>query len=166
MAKKVENCEICGKKFGFITARHEYNSKEICYDCLLGEEQKALKQKALKRKQRNQAISKVCLTTGDIKTPYRILDTIITVKAHQAGYFDSANPSTAFDGIKNELRTIAYDMEADAVIYCQFEYRVGAEQGMLSGYLGGKQFVEIFAYGTAVKLQKDKPPPVKGNEIN
>ena len=159
-----KSCAMCGNKAEISTSLelippHNYKGKVICENCF----QRVSSKEGY---QREQAIEKITLTTGDIKTPYRILDTIITVKAHQAGYFDSANPSTAFDGIKSELRTIAYDMEANAVIYCQFEYRVGAEQGMLSGYLGGKQFVEIFAYGTAVKLQKDKPPPVKGNEIN
>lgn len=43
-------------------------------------------------------------------------------------------------------------MGADAVICCQFEYRVAVGQGLF----GSKQAIEIFAYGTAVKLQREK----------
>jgi hypothetical protein len=99
MAK--EKCGICGDKFRFLSEHYKYGDMVICHACHLKErkkqsrqegQQQVLRSQAILEEQalRNQAISKVCLTTGDIKTPYRILDTIITVKAHQAGYFDSA----------------------------------------------------------------------------
>lgn len=39
-------------------------------------------------------------------------------------------------------------MGGHAVINCQFEYRVAVSQGLM----GSKQVIEIFAYGTAVRL--------------
>ncbi len=148
------NCVRCNKKFGLLEIKRFINplgNQAYCVSCY----EIIQKQEGEEEEECNQAISTVILTTGDIKHPYEILDVIVTVAAHQAGYFDAANPSSAFGGIKMALRKIAYDMGANTVIHCQFEYRVGAGQGLLSRYLGGKQFVEIFAYGTAVKLKSE-----------
>ena len=41
-------------------------------------------------------------------------------------------------------------MGGHAVINCQFEYRVAVSQGLM----GSKQVIEIFAYGTAVRLHE------------
>ena len=65
MAK--ENCKTCGKKLGIFTGRHGYSGNQICDDCLFEEKKE---QKVLELEQRtqaiSQAISEVCLTTGDI----------------------------------------------------------------------------------------------------
>ena len=135
---------------GFFNPEYSLEGKEVCTDCYKEVTAQKEEQRRLKQEQRNQAISKIILSTGNLNVPYEIVDTVITVSAHQAGYFDAANPSTAFDGVKTSLRTLAYDMGADAVICCEFDYRVGAERGLL----GSQQFVEIFAYGTAVKLKE------------
>ena len=148
-------CATCGKKLGLFKAYYSEEIGNICEDCSVVLEQEAKEREEKRRleaERRAQAIQKIILTTGDLKEPYEILDTIIALDAHEAGYFSSAKPSTAFDGVKNQLRTIAYDMGADAVICCQFEYRVAVGQGLF----GSKQAIEIFAYGTAVKLQREK----------
>lgn len=149
-------CARCGKKLGVFSNDYYYiENTVVCKDCsaVLEQEAKERKeQRKLEAEQRAKEISKIILTTGDLKEPYEILDTIIALDAHEAGYFSSAKPSTAFDGVKNQLRTIAYDMGADAVICCQFEYRVAVGQGLF----GSKQAIEIFAYGTAIKLQREK----------
>jgi DNA-directed RNA polymerase subunit RPC12/RpoP len=148
-------CAKCGKKLGLFNGYYSEGTGYVCKDCSALLEQEAnerAEQRRIEAEQRAKEISKIILTTGDFKEPYGILDTIIALDAHEAGYFSSANPSTAFDGVKNQLRTIAYDMGADAVICCQFEYRVAVGQGLF----GSKQAIEIFAYGTAVKLQKEK----------
>jgi hypothetical protein len=149
-----KNCAKCGKKLGFldVTLTLLETGEEVCENCFQEQRIRAEQEAQKKKEQRAQAIQKIILSTGDFKEPYEILDTIIAIDAHEAGYFSSAKPSTAFDGVKNQLRTLAYDMGADAVICCQFEYRVAVGQGLF----GSKQAIEIFAYGTAVKLQKEK----------
>jgi len=147
-------CSDCGKRIGILNAGMFFNDAgdEICGKCsdkLRLEKEQTRQQE---KEARDQAISKVILTTGDIREDYQILDTIIALEGHQAGYFDTANPATAFDGVKKQLRENAYDMGADAVVHCQFEYRVAAERGLF----GSKQAIEIFAYGTAVKLKEQE----------
>lgn len=148
-------CNICDKKIGFLAQEFwDDEGKRLCEECSdkLELEKEQIRQQQEKRaKDRSEAISKVMLTTGGIQHPYEILDVIIAIEGHEAGYFDSANPAKAFDGVKKQLRTIAYDMKADVVVHCQFEYRVAAERGLF----GSKQAIEIFAYGTAVKLKKN-----------
>ena len=46
------------------------------------------------------------------------------------------------------LRKKASELGGHAVINCQFEYRVAVNKG----FAGTKQVIEIFAYGTAVRL--------------
>lgn len=82
--------------------------------------------------------------TGDLRCNYQVLDTIITVSSDSAGFFHSADPSKAFDGVKTQLRAKCQQIGGNAVINCQFEYRVALN--------GKKQVIELFAYGTAVRL--------------
>lgn len=126
-----KNCAKCGKKLGFLDVVEKLESgEEVCINCYEEQRIRAAREEREKEEQQAQAIQKIILTTGDLKEPYEILDTIIALDAHEAGYFSSAKPSTAFDGVKTQLRTIAYDMGADAVICCQFEYRVAVGQGL------------------------------------
>lgn len=82
----------------------------------------------------------------------QVLDTIFA--------FDSSDGAAeAFAGVKEQLKRFAYDLGADAVVSCQFEYRVAVETDkgteMIANLVGisagHKQCVEIFAYGTAVR---------------
>lgn len=82
--------------------------------------------------------------TGDLRCNYQVIDTIITVSSDTAGFFRGADPSRAFDGVKAMLRTKCQQIGGNAVINCQFEYRMALD--------GKKQCIELFAYGTAVKL--------------
>lgn len=108
----------------------------------------------------------VVISTGDIKEPYLILDAIFAFDSHSGGFFSGANPEKAFDRVKTKLRQICKEMGGDAVINCQFEYRValattagGAAASLFGKALGASisdksQTIEIFSYGTAVKLKK------------
>lgn len=107
----------------------------------------------------------VVISTGDIKEPYRILDAIFAFDSHSGGFFSGANPEKAFDKVKTKLRQICKEIGGDAVINCIFEYRValetttgGAAASLFGKALGANisdksQTIEIFAYGTAVKLK-------------
>jgi len=93
-------------------------------------------------------MDKILITTGDINEDYEIIDAIFALDSCQETFFTSADPNKAFDKVKDALRKKCYDLGGHAVINCQFEYRVAVHQGMISN----KQVVEIFAYGTAVRL--------------
>ena len=62
--------------------------------------------------------------------------------------FKGADPNKAFDKVKDGLRQKAKELGGQAVINCQFEYRIA----VANGFGGSKQVIEIFAYGTAVRL--------------
>ncbi len=88
------------------------------------------------------------ISTGNIQREYEIIDSIFALDSHKEGFFSgAANPGTAFDGVKAQLRKRCSELEGDAVISCQFEYR----NALADGIFGKKQAIEIFAYGTAVK---------------
>lgn len=95
------------------------------------------------------------ITTGDLAVPYETIDAIFVVASHTyADLFGGAkgNPNLAFDGVKQGLRRLCYSRGGDAVVSCQFEYRVAQSSGLLAA----NQVVEIFAYGTAVRFSTPK----------
>ena len=90
----------------------------------------------------------VPVVTGTIPKSYEIVDSIFALDSHQESFFTgAADPGKAFDGVKMQLRDRCRYLGGDAVINCQFEYR----NALADGFLGKKQCIEIFAYGTAVK---------------
>ncbi len=88
------------------------------------------------------------IATGDIKENYSIIDTIFAMDSHKEGFLSSADPNKAFEGVKAQLSKKCKSLGGDAVINCEFEYRVAVGDGLMSK----KQVIEIFAYGTAVKF--------------
>ncbi len=90
----------------------------------------------------------ILITTGDIKEDYEIIDAVFSIDSCQEGFFKGADPNKAFEKVKEGLRLKAKELGGHAVINCQFEYRIAVTQG----FGGSKQVVEIFAYGTAVRL--------------
>lgn len=93
--------------------------------------------------------TKFIISTGDLKQPYEILDAVFAIDSHSAGMFSNADPSRAFEGVKEQLTKTCKKLGGNAVINCLFEYRTAVDGGIL----GKKQVIEIFAYGTAVKYQ-------------
>ena len=94
-------------------------------------------------------MAKIVITTGDLKQQYEILDTIFAIDSHASGMLSGANPSKAFEGVKDQLEKECKKLGGNAVINCLFEYRNAQEN---EGLLGSKkQVIEILAYGTAVK---------------
>lgn len=89
----------------------------------------------------------IIISTGDIRKNYEIIDTIFAVDSHKEGFMQAADPNKAFEGVKEQLRKKCTSLKGDAVINCEFEYRVAVADGIMSK----KQVMEIFAYGTAVK---------------
>ena len=98
----------------------------------------------------------IVISTGDVHQNYKVIDAIFAFDSHEQGFiFGQADPGKAFDGVKDQLRKKCLAQGGDAVICCQFEYRVAAADG-----LPGKerQVFEILAYGTAIKYLKQARP--------
>lgn len=91
----------------------------------------------------------IVLSTGNLEEDYQVIDVIFAFDSHKEGFFSSASPDKAFDGVKTHLRSRCQALGGDAVINCQFEYR----NAVASGIIGSKQVIEIFAYGTVVKFK-------------
>ena len=92
-------------------------------------------------------MANVIISTGGIPGDYDTIDTIFAMGGAKEGVFSELDPNKAFDGVKSALADRCRAIGGDAVLFCQFEYRVALAQGLL----GSKQALEIFAYGTAVK---------------
>ncbi len=88
------------------------------------------------------------ISTGDLKENYSIIDTIFAIDSHKDGFFSGADPNKAFEGLKSQLAKKCQSLGGDAVINCQFEYR----DALADGLTKKKHAIEIFGYGTAVKL--------------
>ena len=101
-------------------------------------------------------MTNVLVVTGGLNQDYQILDSIFAMDSHKESFWKMADPSKAFDGVKNQLKTKAAAIGGDAIINCMFEYRVS----VADGFMGKKQVMEIFAYGTAVKRIQQKVQPV------
>ena len=89
------------------------------------------------------------ITTGDLKGDYEIVDAIFAIDSHSGGFLSGVDPAKAFEGVKDQLSTRAKKLGCNAIIGCQFEYR----NSLADGFIGKKQAIEIFAYGTAVKTK-------------
>ncbi|MES0370828.1 MAG: heavy metal-binding domain-containing protein, partial [Mariprofundaceae bacterium] len=70
------------------------------------------------------------------------------IDSHKGSLFKDINPGIAFEGVKKQLKQKCSEMGGNAVINCQFEYR----NALTDGFVGKKEVIEIFAYGTAVKV--------------
>lgn len=91
----------------------------------------------------------ILITTGDLKEDYEIIDAIFAIDSCSQTLFNGADASKAFDKTKSALRAKCNSLGGHAVINCQFEYRIAMSQ---KGF-GTKQVIEIFSYGTAVRLR-------------
>lgn len=89
----------------------------------------------------------IMVSTGNINREYEVIDTIFAVGFNKETWFKAADPSKSFEGVKTQLQDKCRDIGGDAVIYCQFQYRISVNSDMLA-----KQVAEIWAYGTAVKF--------------
>ena len=106
-----------------------------------------------KQEQRESELSgaQVILSTGEPGRPYQVIDVIFAIdSADQSAFTRRAgvDPGIAFNKVKVQLRHQCAAHGGDAVIQCRFCHRAAEGFHLPSG----KQMVEIFAYGTAVKF--------------
>ena len=159
------NCVKCGES-------HEMQF-DTCWQCgttRVGKEDpkraaEYAKQKAMEADLAtlNERAARIFLSTGPITEQFQVVDVVFAVDSQDQGMFAElafmatgfhvgANPSKAFDKVKLQLKSQCLDLRGDAVINCQFEHRVAIANSPIPGR-GGKQTVEIFAYGTVVKIK-------------
>ena len=93
-------------------------------------------------------MANVIISTGDIKEDYEVIDAIFELGQGEAGLFATGSDE-AFKKVKTQLASKCKSLGGNAVIFCQFEYRITLNDGLF----GKKQGVEIFAYGTAVRTK-------------
>jgi hypothetical protein len=90
------------------------------------------------------------ICTTNINDKYEIIDTVFILHGETAGGFlggGGIDTDAAFDNVKAMLSAKAEALGADAIIGCDFEQRIASTGGMAE-----KQVLEIFAFGTAVKI--------------
>ena len=92
-------------------------------------------------------LDSVIISTGDINNEYTILDTIMVFDYDVAGLVKNIEPTDAFELVKEKMRETAVDRGGDAVINCQFQFRVAVAPKLLFW----AQAFEMYAYGTVVK---------------
>ena len=88
------------------------------------------------------------ISTTNINDNYEVIDTVFVIQSQGADGFlgtGGIDSDKAFDGVKASLSAKAIELGADAVIGCDFEQRI-ANDAL------GAQVLEIFAFGTAVKI--------------
>lgn len=93
-------------------------------------------------------MEEVILTTTDLKSDYEIIGPIFSL-ASSTKNWGMLDIDAAFDDSRENLKSIAMSNGANGVIGLQFEHRAALEQG----WTKQKQVLEIFAYGTAVKVK-------------
>lgn len=93
-------------------------------------------------------MKEIIIATGQIPEKYEVIDTIFAIDSSTAGFMSGVDPNKAFQAVKKQLKNSCQTLGGDAVIFCQFEYR----NALADGFLGKKQALEIFAYGTAVRI--------------
>jgi hypothetical protein len=128
------NCSRTAK----VKSKHEDDEK------LVAEEKQAQLESEL-------TAGQVLLSTGEMGRPYQVIDVIFAIdSADQSApnRLAGADPGAVFNKVKVQLRRQCRAHGGDAVIHCRFSHRVAAGADLP----GGKQTLEIFAYGTAVKF--------------
>lgn len=92
-------------------------------------------------------IQKIPLSTGNVNRKYIVRDIVFATDRVEVDLFSSeTNANDVFRGVSQQLRKMAYDYEADAVINCLFEQQLVDYEN--------KKVVEIFAYGTVIQFNQ------------
>ena len=96
-------------------------------------------------------MNNILITTGNLdeQVEYEIIDAIFAIGSTTESFWKGIDANNAFLGVKNELRKKCAELGGQAVVNCQFQYRVAVADGAFGSK---KQVIELFAYGTAVRI--------------
>lgn len=90
----------------------------------------------------------IIISTGTVNREFEVIDCVFALDSDKDGLLGSADPGKAFKGVKEQLKKQCRQLGGDAVLDCEFEYRMSEKEGTLSR----RQIAEIFAYGTVVRF--------------
>lgn len=104
-------------------------------------------------------------TAGPIATrDYDVIDSVFGFEVYgENGVLGNKNvdPNHVYQGVKEQLKANAYQLGADSVVNCTFDYRIkvmtdgrGAALGNLVGInvpASQSEYIELFGYGTAIR---------------
>lgn len=135
------NCSKCQKSRPFIELSPwvTMGGDLLCPECAVQKREGLVK-----------ATSGIPVLTGPPDCSYEFIDSIFAVDSSTGFFYNSPQPQQAFDGVKNQLRLQCFAIGGDAVIWCRFEYR----NALGDGLIGKNPVIELFAYGTAVRLKR------------
>ena len=91
--------------------------------------------------------SHIFVTTSGISDPFDVVDSIHELSSQDGG-FSGHDLEAIFQTVKNKLREKCISLDGDGVINCHF-----SERSAHSGGLMPTQVIEMWAYGTVVKLK-------------
>ena len=157
MPERIE-CLGCGKPFS-VDIFDLSSIDRLCPKCSLAAKEKSKhedeERQVAEEKQAQQESeltgAQVILSTGEVGRPCQVIDVIFAIdSANQSALTRraGADPGAAFNKVKMQLRHQCAARGGDAVMQCRFSHRVADRANLPAG----KQMVEIFAYGTAVKF--------------
>lgn len=150
-------CAECGKTF--TVDIFDLSKDGLCPTCSLAakekskheDEERLVAEEKQAQQESEVAGAHVILSTGQVGRPYEVIDIVFAIDladpsafTHRAG----ADPGAAFNKVKMLLRHQCSARGGDAVMNCQFFHQVAEGSNLPVG----RQPVEIFAYGTAVKF--------------
>ena len=120
------------------------------------EEKKAIKKKYAEAKRKFELASKVKITTGNINKDYEIVKIVFQLGRDEGGALGKilgtgGSPEEAFEDAETQLKYKAAELGCDYVINAVFNQRVAVGQKSVTGSYN--QVIEVFAYGTAVKIK-------------
>ncbi len=90
----------------------------------------------------------VVVITSGLSVPFSPIDSVTAIASQDAG-FGGHDLDGIFRKVKNKLRQQCLDLAGDAVINCHFSERSAVSKGLVA-----TQVIEIWAYGTVVKLDR------------
>ena len=91
-------------------------------------------------------VNHIKVITSSIMSSFTAIDSVHVV-ASQEGGLRGVELDSIFELVKHKLRLKCYELGGDAVISCHF-----SERAAHSGGIVASQVIEIWAYGTVVKL--------------
>jgi uncharacterized protein YbjQ (UPF0145 family) len=157
---------MAGEIKGLLDAgkRHRENAER--------EKEKAIERESERLTIERERLANMVISTGSPPSGFEVVDIVFAVDSAGAnGFFaPGMDASGAFEKVKQGLKMAAFHKGADAVFNCHFEYRDAVARKAVAGVVGAvaniglgtaafsgmgqKELIEIFAYGTAVKLHQ------------
>jgi len=97
---------------------------------------------------KNEPVPELYTAAGNINHPYQSLGVVMAVIARQEGWGGGLPVAQAFKDATDDIKRQAASKGANGLIHISYMHRVSASQGCG----GSKSNIEVYAWGTAVKL--------------